>query len=414
MHFSFRTAGESHGRGLVTMVEGLPSGLALSAADDIDPELTRRQGGYGRGGRMKIERDAAEFIAGVRLGETIGSPLAMVIWNRDWQNWQTAMAYEAPGADVAEKTLRRVHLPRPGHADLVGVLKYDRSDARDILERASARETSARVAAGAVAKRLLREFGITVESHIVSLGTVQAEMPDELPPNLNDVVDESPLRTIDRNAEKRMIEAIDDARANGNTLGGVFEVVARGMPVGLGSHVSWDRKLDGRIAHALMSIQAMKGVEIGMGFRAASLPGSDVHDEIESDHSQGLTGGYRRRRNNAGGLEGGVTTGAPLVARVAMKPLSSLMRPLQSVDMRTDAPADAVRERSDVVALPAAGVVGEAMVAIVLADAMLEKFGGDSIREMRRNYDGYMQQLASRQAAIEAARLETDSPAGAE
>jgi chorismate synthase len=396
------------------MVEGLPSGLQLSAKDDIDPELTRRQGGYGRGGRMKIERDAAEFVAGVRLGETIGSPLAMVIWNRDWQNWQSAMAYEAPADDTAEKTLRRVHLPRPGHADLVGVLKYDRADARDILERASARETTARVAAGAVAKKLLREFGITVESHIVMLGSIDAEMPAELPENLNDVVDESPLRTIDRDAEKRMIAAIDDARSNGNTLGGVFEVVARGMPVGLGSHVSWDRKLDGRIAHALMSIQAMKGVEIGMGFKAAALPGSEVHDEIESDRSQDLTGGYRRRRNNAGGLEGGVTTGAPLVARVAMKPLSSLMRPLQSVDLRTDAPAEAIRERSDVVALPAAGVVGEAMMAIVLADAMLEKFGGDSIREMRRNYDGYMEQLAARQAAIEGARGAADASSVAE
>jgi chorismate synthase len=331
----------------------------------------------------------------------------MVIWNRDWQNWQTAMSPEAPAEDVAEKTLRRVHLPRPGHADLVGVLKYDRNDARDILERASARETTARVAAGAVAKKLLREFGITVESHIVSMGSIVAHIPDELPANLNEVVDESPLRTIDPDAERRMIEAIDNARATGNTLGGVFEVVARGMPVGLGSHVSWDRKLDGRIAHALMSIQAMKGVEIGMGFRAASLHGSDVHDEIESDHSQDLTGGYRRRRNNAGGLEGGVTTGAPLVARVAMKPLSSLMRPLQSVDLRTDAPADAIRERSDVAALPAAGVVGEAMVAIVLADAMLEKFGGDSLREMRRNYDTYMDQLKARQKSIEEAARES-------
>lgn len=400
MHFTFRTAGESHGRGLVTLIEGVPAGLHLSAADDIDPELTRRQGGYGRGGRMKIEKDAAELWSGVRLGETIGSPIAMVIHNRDWQNWQKAMAYEAPANEVEEKTLRRVHLPRPGHADLVGVLKYERGDARDILERASARETSARVAAGAVAKKLLKEFGITVESHIVMLGSVEAQQPDELPANLNEVVDESPLRTIDKDAEQKMIAAIDDARANGNTLGGVFEVVARGMPVGLGSHVSWDRKLDGRIAGALMSIQAMKGVEIGMGFAAARLPGSDVHDEIVSDHSQQLTGGYRRKRNNAGGLEGGVTTGAPLVARVAMKPLSSLMRPLQSVDLRTDTRADAIRERSDVVALPAAGVVGEAMVAIVLADAMLEKFGGDSVHEMRRNYDSYMEQLAARQATI--------------
>jgi chorismate synthase len=353
---------------------------------------------------MKIERDAAEFLAGVRLGETIGSPIAMLISNRDWQNWQIAMAAEAPDANVEEKALRRVHLPRPGHADLVGVLKYERDDARDILERASARETTARVAAGAVAKALLREFGITVHSHIVMLGGIEAEVPSELPEDLNAAVDESPLRTLDRNAEARMIEAIDNARKTGNTLGGTFEVVARGMPVGLGSHVSWDRKLDGRIAHALMSIQAMKGVEIGMGFRAAALPGSEVHDEIDSDGSQALTGGYSRRRNNAGGLEGGITTGAPIVARVAMKPLSSLMRPLQSVDLRTDAPAEAIRERSDVVALPAAGVVGEAMIAIVLADAMLEKFGGDSIHEMRRNYDGYREQLSARRAAIEGNR----------
>jgi chorismate synthase len=346
-------------------------------------------------------------MAGVRLGETIGSPLAMVIANRDWQNWQAAMAAEAPGADVEEKTLRRVHLPRPGHADLVGVLKYDRGDARDVLERASARDTTARVAAGAVAKKLLREFGITVGSHIVMLGGIEADLPAELPEDLNAVVDESPLRTIDRDAEKRMIAALDHARSNGKTLGGVFEVVARGMPVGLGSHVAWDRKLDGRIAHALMSIQAMKGVEIGMGFRSSALPGSDVHDEIESDPALALTGGYRRRRNNAGGLEGGVTTGAPIVARVAMKPLSSLMRPLQSVDLRTDAPADAIRERSDVVALPAAGVVGEAMLAIVLADAMLEKFGGDSLREMKRNYDGYMEQLADRRAVIERTAADT-------
>ena len=412
MHFSFRTAGESHGRGLITLVEGLPSGLPLSAPQDIDPDLTRRQGGYGRGGRMKIEKDTAEFIAGVRLGETIGAPLALAIWNRDWQNWQTAMAAEAQ-TDAEQKTLRRVHLPRPGHADLAGVLKYDRTDARDILERASARETTARVAAGAIARRLLREFGITIGSHVVMLGGIEADVPAVLPEDLNAVADESPLRTLDPAAEARMIEAIDTARAAGNTLGGTFEVVARGLPVGLGSHVSWDRKLDGRIAHALMSIQAMKGVEIGMGFRAAALPGSEVHDEITSDAGLKATGGYRRTRNNAGGLEGGITTGAPLVARVAMKPLSSLMKPMQSVDLRTDAPADAIRERSDVVALPAAGVVGEAMVAIVLADAMLEKFGGDSLREMRRNFDGYMQQLEDRRLAIEHERKALSADPGA-
>jgi chorismate synthase len=399
MRFIFRTAGESHGRGLLALAEGVPAGLSVDAERDINPELRRRQGGYGRGGRMKIEQDAVEFLAGVRLGETLGAPIAMLVWNRDWQNWQVAMAHGAPdGAD--EKALRRVYLPRPGHADLVGVLKYDRADARDILERASARETTARVAAGAIAKRLLAEFGITIGSHVVMLGGIEASVPDELPEDLNAGADASPLRTLDRDAEARMIEAIDAARAEGDTLGGCFEVVVRGLPVGLGSHVSWDAKLDGRIAHALMSIQAMKGVEIGLGFEASRRRGSQVHDEIEADPSQRRAGGYRRLRNSAGGLEGGITSGAPLVARVAMKPLSTLMRPLRSVDLRTGDRADAVRERSDVVALPAAGVVGEAMVAIVLADAMLEKFGGDSMAEMRRNFEGYLHQLDLRREQL--------------
>jgi chorismate synthase len=399
MHFRFRTAGESHGRALVTLVEGVPAGLALLAPRDIDPELRRRQGGYGRGARMKIEKDAAELLAGVRLGETIGSPIALVVWNRDWNNWQVPMAYEPPAPDAADSELRRVHLPRPGHADLVGVLKYDRADARDVLERASARETTARVAAGAIAKRLLDEFGIRIGSHITMLGGIAAKA-ETLPDDINAVADASPLRTLDAEAEARMIEEIDAAKRAGDTLGGAFEVVATGVPVGLGSHVSWDRKLDGRIAHALMSIQAMKGVEIGLGFEAARRRGSLVHDEIEADASLPLTGGYRRTRNNAGGLEGGITTGAPLVVRVAMKPLSSLMQPLKSVDLRTGDTGDAVRERSDVVALAAAGVVGEAMLAIVLADAMLEKFGGDSLAEMRRNYDAYLRQLGRRHDAL--------------
>jgi chorismate synthase len=390
-------------------MEGVPAGLPILAVRDIDPELKRRQGGYGRGGRMRIEQDTVEFIAGVRLGETLGSPIAMVIWNRDWTNWQAAMAAEPPGDEVEERTLRRVHLPRPGHADLVGVLKYDRDDARDILERASARETTARVAAGAIAKRLLAEFGISIGSHITMLGGIAAQTPDNLPADLNAAADASPLRTLDADAEAKMIAAIDDAKRNGDTLGGTFEVVARGLPVGLGSHISWDRKLDGRIAHALMSIQAMKGVEIGMGFAAAHLPGSAVHDEIETDPNLRLTGGYRRLRNNAGGLEGGITTGAPLIARVAMKPLSTLMKPLRSVDLRTDAPAAAVRERSDVVALAAAGVVGEAMVALVLADAMIEKFGGDSLTEMRRNYQGYIDQLQRRHGDLAAAASKGDA-----
>lgn len=400
MHFQFRTAGESHGRGLITLVEGVPAGLPLVAAEHIDPDLRRRQGGYGRGARMKIEKDTAEVIAGVRLGETIGAPLAMLIWNRDWENWRTPMSAEPPHPDATDAQLRRVHLPRPGHADLVGVLKYDRDDARDILERASARETTARVAAGAVAKRLLASFGIGIGSHIVSLGSVEAQTSPILPDDINAVADESPLRTLDADAERRMIAEIDDAKRAGDTLGGVFEVVARGVPVGLGSHVSWDRKLDGRIAHAMMSIQAMKGVEIGMGFQAARLRGSAVHDEFEKDDNDHITGGFRRTRNNAGGLEGGITTGGPIVVRVAMKPLSSLMQPLKSVDLRTGSTAEAVRERSDVVALAAAGVVGEAMLAIVLADAMLEKFGSDSIGEMRRNVEGYMAQLQHRRDVL--------------
>lgn len=402
MHFRFGTAGESHGRGLVAVVEGVPAGLPLSMERDVDPELRRRQGGYGRGARMKIEHDRAELIAGVRFGETLGSPIAMIIWNRDWQNWRVPMAHDPPAAGVSDEVLRRVHLPRPGHADLVGVLKYDRTDARDILERASARETTARVAAGAIAKRLLAEFGITIGSHVIALGDVVAQVPDELPADLNAAVDESPVRTLDREAEQRMIEAIDAARRDGDTLGGIVEVVARGVPVGLGSHVSWDRRLDGRLAQALMLIQAIKGVEIGPGFEIARRRGSAVHDEIEriagwrgTEPAGNLsrTGGYHRLSNNAGGLEGGITTGEPIVARVAMKPLSSLMRPLRSVDLRTGEPASAVRERSDVVALPAAGVVAEAMVAIVLADAMLEKFGGDSLGEMRRNFENYLDRL---------------------
>ncbi|HEX6559057.1 MAG TPA: chorismate synthase [Longimicrobiales bacterium] len=387
MHFEFRTAGESHGRGLITLIEGVPAGLAISMERDVDPELKRRQGGYGRGGRMKIEQDRAEVIAGVRLGETLGSPIALVIWNRDWENWRTAMAHE-PQPTADNEALRRVHLPRPGHADLVGVLKYDRTDARDILERASARETTARVAAGAVARKLLREFGITIGSHIVSMGDVVADIPDELPDDLNAAADASPVRTIDAAAQERMIAAIDAAKAAGDTLGGCFEVVVRGLPVGLGSHISWDRRLDGRLAQALMSIQAMKGVEIGLGFEAARRRGSQVHDEI--------TAGYTRATNRAGGLEGGMTTGGPVILRVAMKPLSTLMRPLGTVNIATGTAGEAVTERSDVAALAAAGVVGEAMVAVVLADAMLEKFGGDSLSEMKRNFDGYTAYLAER------------------
>ena len=414
MHFRFHTAGESHGRALVALIEGVPAGLELSAPRDIDPELRRRQGGYGRGGRMAIEQDSAELLAGVRLGETLGGPLALLVWNRDWPNWEQAMSPAPPSAPLADEPARRVTLPRPGHADLVGVLKYARSDACDILERASARETTARVAAGAVARRLLAELGIGIGSHVVMLGGIEATPAPELPEDLNAAADASPVRTLDREAEGRMIEAIDRAREAGDTLGGCFELVARGLPAGLGSHVSWDRRLDGRLAQALMSIQAMKGVEIGLGFEAARRPGSAVHDEIEAGTvapgSADRTGGFRRTGNNAGGLEGGMTTGAPLVARVAMKPLSTLMQPLRSVDLRSGLPAAAVRERSDVVALAAAAVVGEAMLAIVLADAVLEKFGGDSMLELKRNFAGYLAQLDAHRGALAASGRPGEAP----
>ncbi len=393
-HLRFTTAGESHGKGTLAIVEGVPAGLPLSP-EHIARDLARRQLGYGRGGRMAIEKDAGEILAGVRLGETLGSPIAVWIRNRDHENWETAMSIEAqPEAD--DDALRRVYLPRPGHADLVGMLKYDRADARDILERSSARETSARVAAGAVARRLLAELGVSVGSHVTRIGPVRAKAPEELPVDLNAAADSSEFRCLDPEAEERMKQAIDAAREAGDTLGGEFEVVGTGLPVGLGSHVSWDRRLDGRLAGALMSIQAMKGVEIGLGFEAARRRGSDVHDEIATDAGQDRAAGFRRTGNHAGGLEGGMTTGEPLVARVAMKPLSSLTRPLRSVDVRTGQPAEAVRERSDVCAVPAAAVVGEAMFALVLGDAMLEKFGGDSLAETRANLEAYLGRAGDR------------------
>lgn len=393
---SFRTAGESHGRGLVALLEGLPAGLDLVTERDVDPQLARRQGGYGRGRRMKIESDRVEVISGLRLGETLGSPLAMVIWNRDWENWTVAMSSEPPPADVNPKALRSMYLPRPGHADLVGVLKYDRRDTRDILERASARETAARVACGAVARRFLAEFGIRIGSHVLSVGGIEASVPEVLPDDLNAAVDDSPLRCLDPEATERIVAAIDEAQAAGDTLGGVFEVVATGVPVGLGSHVSWDAKLDGRLAQALMSIQAIKAVEIGDGIGGALRPGTRVHDPIVPKPDRPRTGGIGRASNRAGGLEGGVTTGEPLVVRGHMKPISTLRNRLPSVDLRDGSIADAATERSDVSAVPAAGVVGEAMVALVLADALLEKFGGDSVEEVRRNLDGYLDHLRER------------------
>jgi chorismate synthase len=404
----FTTAGESHGKALVAIVEGLPAGLAVSA-EWVDRELARRMQGYGRGARMKIERDRIEWLSGVRAGETLGSPVAMLIPNRDWANWEDVMAYE--GSDPpGELRRRRVTRPRPGHADLAGVLKYDRLDGRDILERASARETTARVAAGALAKRLLDEFGVEIGSHVISLGGIRAVTDSEgtrraplLPVPLNEASDRSEVRILDAAAEAEIIRRIDAAKKAGDTLGGEVEVIARGVVVGLGSHVSWDRKLDGRLAGMLMSIPAVKGVEIGMGFEASRRPGSEVHDPIESgeagrrESGKGdLRGGFRRPTNNAGGLEGGITTGEPIVVKVAMKPISTLMSPLPTVDLTSGLPAKAVSERSDVTAVPAMGVIAEALVAVVVADAMLEKFGGDSLAEMRRNYEGYVAALGSR------------------
>jgi chorismate synthase len=391
----FRTAGESHGRGLTALMEGIPAGLSLVMERDVDPELKRRQAGYGRGRRMQIESDRAELLSGVRLGETLGSPISMVIWNRDWENWTVAMSHTAPEADVNPKALRPHYLPRPGHADLVGAFKYDRRDVRDILERASARETAARVACGAVAKRLLSEFGVTVASHVTSIGGVEAREVG-LPDDLNAAADANPVRCLDEEAATKIMAEIDAAKERGDTLGGVFEVVATGLPVGLGSHVSWDTKLDGRLAQAMMSIQAVKGVEIGLGFTGAVRPGSNVHDPLVRAEDKPRTGGIGRASNRAGGLEGGVTTGEPLVVRGAMKPISTLMKPLPSVDLRDGSIGAAATERSDVCAVPAAAVVGEAMVALVLADALLEKFGGDSVGEVRRNFDSYIAFLKER------------------
>lgn len=396
----FTTAGESHGPALVSVLEGVPAGLPL-LADDVNRELARRQQGYGRGRRMQIEQDAIEFLSGVRAGETMGSPIAMLVRNRDWKNWQEVMD---PAPQESDPALRRraVTRPRPGHADLTGLLKYDRDDARDILERASARETTARVAAGAVARHLLRQFGVSIGSHLVHLGGIDARPPARLPADLNAAADASPLRTLDADAESRMVAAIDAAKGSGNTLGGICEVVVTGLPVGLGSHVSWDRKLDGRLAAAIMSIPAVKGVEVGLGFEAARRTGAEVHDEIVplpagTDPEEGARkGGVGRSTNRAGGLEGGMTTGEPLVVRVAMKPISTLMRPLATVDIATGEAAAAVAERSDVTAVPAMGVIAEAMVALVLGNAWLEKFGGDSLEETRRNVVSYLHHVAGR------------------
>lgn len=387
--FRFVTAGESHGRALVTIVEGLPAGLPVDIAF-INRQLGRRQRGYGRGGRQKIERDRAGILSGVRHGKTLGSPIALLIENRDSINWQDVMAVE-PREFPDEAGARRVVRPRPGHADLAGGLKFDTHDLRDILERASARETAARVAAGALAQLLLREFGIEIASHVLMVGGIPEQPREDVSwEEIMAIPDDSPLRCADPSLEQRMIERIKEAMKTGDTLGGLFEVVARGVPPGLGSHTQWDVRLDGRLAQAVMSIQAVKAVEIGSGVRASAHPGSQVQDEIFYDAQARR---FYRTTNRAGGLEGGMTNGEMVRVRGYLKPLATLRRPLMSVNVVTKEPAPAAFERSDVTAITAAGVIGEAMVAIVLAQALREKFGGDSLDEMKRNFHAYEEQL---------------------
>lgn len=385
--FRFTTAGESHGRALVAIVEGLPAGVPVDIGQ-INHELARRQQGYGRGARMKIEQDRIEILSGVRHGLTLGSPLALTIENKDWANWTEVMSVEPQ--EIAPEKSRRVKRPRPGHADLAGGLKYDARDLRDVLERASARETTARVACGALAKQLLANFGIEIRSHVIQLGGIP-EQPLELTfDQIASIPEDAPLRCADKDTQQRMIELIDQKKSEGDTLGGIFEVAARGVVPGLGSHTAWDLKLDGQLAQAVMSIPAVKAVAIGAGAQASSLPGSEVHDEIGYNED---TKEFIRATNRAGGLEGGVTNGEELRVRGHLKPISTLRRALRSVDIDTKQEERAAFERSDITVVPAGGVIGEAMVALVLAAAMREKFGGDSLGEMKRNYEGYREQL---------------------
>lgn len=377
------TAGESHGPQLTTIVEGVPAGLSL-VANDINEELARRQKGYGRGRRMQIEKDQVQIVSGVRHGKSMGSPITLVVENRDFTHWTKVMGAE-PLTEQEEKEMKRqVTKPRPGHADLNGAIKYGHRDMRNVLERSSARETTVRVAAGAVAKKILAELGIQVAGHVVEIGGVQAEnITYNSIAELQSITEASPVRCLDEEAGKKMMQAIDDAKANGDSIGGIVEVVVEGMPIGVGSYVHYDRKLDAKLAAAIMSINAFKGVEIGIGFEAAHRPGSEVHDEILWDEVQG----YRRRTNNAGGLEGGMTTGMPVVVRGVMKPIPTLYKPLQSVDIDTKESFTASIERSDSCAVPAASVVAEAVVAWELATALIEQFGSDRMDLIRENIE---------------------------
>jgi chorismate synthase len=395
----FLTAGESHGQALVAILEGMPAGLAIDF-EAVTNELRRRQTGYGRGRRMAIEADRAQVLSGVRHGLTTGGPIALLIPNKDWENWQRTMAVESePAADTPGSDRAMVTRPRPGHADLAGAVKYGHRDIRNVLERASARETAARVAVGAVARQLLRQVETEIVSHVVSIGS--ASLPDPLAVSFEEaraIRNDSALHCVDEEVERRMISEIDRAREAGDTMGGSFEVIAHGVPTGLGSHVQWDRKLDGRLGQALMSIQAIKAVGIGRGPGVAALPGSRIHDEILPRTSARPSSGMlvSRPTNNAGGLEGGITNGEDVRVTAYMKPIATLMKPLRSVDLATMEVSPATVERSDVCAVPAAAVVGEAMVAFVLADALSEKFGGDSVEELVANWNAFSTRTAAR------------------
>jgi len=385
----YLTAGESHGPALTGIMEGLPAGLPITV-EEIYADGRRRMMGYGRGNRMKIETDEVKILAGVRRGETLGSPVALYIENRDHQKWLEIMTAEPREGEAA----RAVHIPRPGHTDRVGGLKYDRADMRDILERASARETAMRVALGALARKLLSELGVSIASRVVRIGEVVDETPlDADIATLNVRVDQSPVRVLDSGAAERIMKNIDASKEAGDTLGGVFEVVAGGVPIGLGSHAQWDRRLDGRVGEAFLALNAIKGVELGLGFRGAALPGSAVHDSYFPGENGTLT---RYGSNRAGGIEGGISTGQPIVVRVAMKPISTLMKPLPSVDLRTGEATNAYIERSDVCAVPAAAVIGESLLALVLADAVLETFPGDTLNTLRDYVGAWRERIHAR------------------
>ncbi len=386
MPLRFFTAGESHGKGIVAFLEGIPANLGIDI-NFINKELARRQRGYGRGGRMKIEKDEVEILSGVRFGKTIGSPIALLIKNRDWENWKEKMAIE----DIPPQDFPSFTRPRPGHADLVGGIKYNQRDLRNILERSSARETAGRVAAGAICKLFLKELGITVGSYVVSIGKLKPPIEEEDLLKRFEKAEKSEVRFPDPSFDEEFKKVIDEAKEKGESLGGTFEVFAIGVPPGLGSHIQWDKRIDGRIAQAIMSIQAIKGVEIGMGFGCESLYGSEVHDEIGWEREKG----YFRYSNNLGGTEGGMTNGMPIVVRAVMKPIPTLTKPLRSVDIETKEEVRAGKERSDVTAVPAASVVGESMLSIIITDAILEKLGGDFMEEVKERYESYIRHIMS-------------------